>query len=438
MGQQIMGFRTLRELKTLLALALGIGVPVLGYSQPGAAYEEAPIHYSETATANRADMLALAIKAIPDRQLPLDGRKALDRLLKEFSVPVSSQVLVFSKTSLQIDRIAPHNPRALYFSDDTYIGYVPGGILELTLHDPQLGLLFYEVRPKEQIIRRNRDCLSCHAGSRTDHWPGILIRSVFPRPDGHPITSTSSYLTTHSSPLSERWGGWYVTGHHGAGRHLGNLVVSSDQEPHKANREPGANITDLSPYFDTDRYPLNQSDIVALMVLEHQCEMHNRLSRGMLRARKWMLYQAELDRSLGRPVSEKPTGTARTVIRGEAERIVDYLLFREEAALPEGGIHGNTDFQDAFRANRKSTKSGKSLKDFDLQSRLFTHRCSYMIYSAAFDSIPESLRNEVYRQLAIVLNSQERTKRFAYLTQSERHQIRQILIETKPEIQAYL
>jgi hypothetical protein len=375
---------------------------------------------------------------MPDKQLPQNGRKALDRLLDEFSVPVESQVLVFTKTNLQRDRIHPSNPRALYFSEDAYIGYVPGGILELTLHDPDLGIVFYEVRPRTQTISRSRDCLSCHGGSRTDHWPGVFIRSVYPHPDGNPITSTGSFLTTHESPISERWGGWYVTGKHGKARHLGNLTISDPTTINHLDLDAGANVSTLSRYFDTSKYPLDSSDIVSLMVLEHQCEMHNRLSRGMLRTRKWMKYQQELDKSLGRKVASIPTGTALTVVRGESERIVDYLLYRGEAALPDEGIGGSKAFQKAFRGNRKEDSQERSLKDFDLQRRLFKYRCSYMIYSKAFDSLPEHLEKAVFKQLVSVLRSEGRRDRFKDLSKEERATILEILTETKPEIRPFL
>jgi len=266
----------------------------------------------------------------------------------------------------------------------------------------------------------------------------VFIRSVYPHPDGNPITSTGSYLTTHESPISERWGGWYVTGKHGKARHLGNLTISDPKTINHLDFDAGANVSTLSRYFDTSKYPLDTSDIVSLMVLEHQCEMHNRLSLGMLRTRKWMKYQQELDRSLGRKVASVPTGTALTVVRGETERIVDYLLYRGEAALPDEGIAGSKEFQKAFRGNRKEDSQGRSLKDFDLQRRLFKYRCSYMIYSKAFDSLPDHLEKAVFKQLVSVLRSEARRDRFKDLSKEERATILEILTETKPEIRPFL
>ena len=428
---------TTRPARKVFTWMLAGLLPLISQAQIGSAYEDAPISYSQTQTSNRADLLALAIRAIPERRLPQEGMKALDRMLEEFDVSVASQVMVFTKTSLQRGRIAPHNPRALYYSDDTYIGYVPGGILELTLHDPELGLVFYEVHPKTQTIQRSQDCLNCHAGSRTDHWPGVFIRSVYPQPDGNPHTSTSSFLINHESPIEERWGGWYVTGKHGDARHLGNLLVSDATQIGKLDLDAGANLDSLERFFNTDKYPRPTSDIVSLMVLEHQCDMHNRLSRGMLRTRKWMAYQKELDKTLGRPEATKPTGTARTVVRGETNRIVDCLLFHNEAQLPSTGIDGDPQFQTAFRVNRTEDSQGRSLKDFDLSKRLFTYRCSYMIYSSAFESLPAELKESVFKRLVTILSASNTKDRYAYIPTTERRAILEILKETKPEILAF-
>lgn len=408
-------------------------------------YEEPPIFYSKTETSNHADWLALAIRAFPERQLPTKDRDALMHLLKAFALPVETQVLVFSKTSLQRAIIHPKNPRAIYYSEDAYLGFVPNGIFELALHDAQLGLVFYEIRPKTQSIQRSQDCLNCHAGSRTDHWPGVFIRSVYPQSDGNPILSKGSFLTTHQSPISERWGGWYVSGQHGSARHLGNLIFDNFKNPNSQNDHPdfemdsnkAANGDSLESFFDLTKYPISTSDIVSLMVLEHQCEMHNRLSRGMLRTRKWMAYQSEMDKSLGKSPSEKPIGTARSVVRGEAARIVDCLLFYREARLPAEGISGNRAFQSAFRHNRREDSLGRSLKDFDLRDRLFTYRCSYMIYSKAFDTLPKVLKNTIFTKLVSILKSPAEG-RYAYLPQSERKAILKILIQTKPEIHRFL
>lgn len=368
-----------------------------------------------------------------------DDRETLRRCLEAAGIAAESQVLVFSKTSLQRQRISPQTPRAIYFSDDSYIGWVPGGLFEVTVSDPHLGLAFYAVDPREDgplAFKRDNDCLSCHAGPLTRQWPAVMVRSVYPDASGEPISRAGSFLTGHDSPLTERWGGWYVTGRHGAARHLGNVTATARGNDADLDREAGANVTDLARFFPTKPYLRKDSDIVALLVLEHQAGMMNRFVEGGLRVRKWLDYQQNLQRELNQPVSEAPTGTALRVIESEAARIVEHLLFCEEASLPEGGVQGAGDFERAFRGNRRADAQGRSLKDFELRTRLFAWRCSYMIYSRAFDALPVALRSAVARRLGEALTSAEPPARFRHLPAAERLAIREILAATKPELTA--
>lgn len=422
-----------------ICLALGLGaLPVAPQSQPE--YESPPIRYSATAASNQVT----ALQARIDRgELNLRGagdRETLARCLEAFGIPVDSQVLVFSKTSLQRQRISPQTPRAIYFSDDTYLGWVPGGLFEVTVSDPELGLVFYSVDPRPSgaplAFTRDNDCLSCHAGPLTRGWPALMVRSVYPDALGEPVSRAGSFLTGHDSPLSERWGGWYVTGHHGGPPHLGNAIARDSGQDVTLERRADGTLASLARLFPVERYLTGESDVVALMVLEHQVGMHNRLVEGALRVRKWLHYQQSLQKEMGQPLSEEPTGTALRVIQNEAQRIVEHLLFVGEAALPEGGVQGSDRFQAAFRQNRRPDPAGRSLKDFDLQTRLFTHRCSYLIYSDAFDWLPPALRAEVYRRLDAVLVAATPAKPFQHLPVEERHAIREILLATKPDFAA--
>ncbi len=401
-------------------------------------YELPPIRYSATEASNRVTALQRRLQSGQWQPHAGSTKECLRDLLEALDVPVASQVLVFSKTSLQRSLIEPRRPRALYFNDDVYIGWVPGGLMEVTCTDPQLGLAFYrfdalrsETRPE---LARDTECLSCHGGSLTRDWPGVLVRSVFADARGEPIVSAGTYLTGHESPFEERWGGWYVTGNHGSARHLGNVVSRLSGSEAVLDREAGANLTELSAFFEPGVYLRGDSDLVALMVFEHQVNMHSRLVHGALRVRKWMDYQRNLQRELKQPVTDAPEGTALRVVQSETERIVEYLLFCEEAPLPAGGIHGAGDFEEAFRARRRPDERNRSLRDFDLRTRLFTWRCSYMIEAEAFDSLPEVLRHAVYRRLRGILSDGEPPPRYRHLEASERAGLREILTTTKPEL----
>jgi len=264
----------------------------------------------------------------------------------------------------------------------------------------------------------------------------LIIRSVHPDAAGEPISRAGSFLTGQESPLAERWGGWYVTGRHGAARHLGNSIAREDGEAVTIDRERGANVTNLAPFTVTTPFPRADSDLVALMILEHQVGMHNRLAAGALRVRKWIHYQEALSTEMGETGSPTPTGTARRVVELEAEHILEHLLFVGEAALPEGGVQGGPDFPRAFGRNRHTDSRGRSLKDLDLRTRLFTHRCSYLIDSPAFDHLPSPLKAEILRRLGTILTAGTPPTPFTHLDTTERRAIYEILTATRPDFTA--
>ncbi len=106
---------------------------------------------------------------------------------------------------------------------------------------------------------------------------GLIVRSVFPDRRGFPVFSAGSFVTDHTSPLSERWGGWYVTGKLGGQRHMGNGVVNDRNDRHvQLDVAPGSESrTDLDGLVGTSPYLTGHSDVVALMVLEHQTQTQN-------------------------------------------------------------------------------------------------------------------------------------------------------------------
>jgi hypothetical protein len=152
----------------------------------------------------------------------------LPSLLDALKVPRSSQMLVFSKTSFQRERISPATPRALFFSDDLYIGFIPGSpMLEVAVADPKLGGVFYTLSQDTALkpkFVRNDQCLECHASAKTMGVPGHLVRSFITDENGVVDLQSGISLVNHRTPLAERWGGWYVTGEHGNQVHRGNLI----------------------------------------------------------------------------------------------------------------------------------------------------------------------------------------------------------------------
>src|SRR6185436_3336105 len=240
----------------------------------------------------------------------------LPSLLSQLNIPQSSQVLVFSKTSFQRERIAPATPRALYFNDDTYVGYCQdGNVIEIAASDPNLGSVFYTLDQHERktpiLTRQTDNCLQCHASAMTHQVPGLLVRSVVPDKTGLPIFRAGTFVTTHESPLKERWGGWYVTGKHGDQKHLGNQLWEDEDSGPKPLARGGApmNVESLKDRVDTSAYLTPHSDIVALMVLEHQAEMHNRITRANFQTRIALRDERIMNEALGRPEGTRSEST---------------------------------------------------------------------------------------------------------------------------------
>lgn len=399
-------------------------------------YEREPICYSETTPHDAATKL--------ERQM-LAGTLRLDRthpwalvreLLRHFGIPEESQVMVFSKTSKQNDLISPQRPRVIYFGDDAYVGYSLGGSLEVATIDPKLGPVFYLLDPRQPDekplhFQRDQSCLSCHGGPFTPEIPGLLVRSVFPSAEGHPILSQGSTVVDTTTPFPDRWGGWYVTGRHGKLRHRGNVTtIETDENTCKLPTEKGANITDLTSFFDTTPYPRKKSDIIALMVLEHQCYVQNALTKANHAAMRAMHMQISLQKELGDRITREPVGTARRIIDHSAEDVLEALFFKDEAALPEGGIEGDEDFQKAFTASAPKASDGRSLKDFQLLTRIFKHRCSYMVYSITFRNLMPALKETILLRMKQILEGNEPDDSFSYLGSSERIHLAAILRDT--------
>lgn len=401
-------------------------------------YENAPIRYSETEpkdAAQRLERLMASGKVQIDRT---DAWTVLEGLMKELGVLPESQTMVFSKTSKQNDLIGPRTPRVVYFGDNAYVGYSVGGSIEVATIDPNLGPIFYWLDPHEQPskplhFQRDQSCLSCHGGPFTPEVPGVLVRSVFPGPEGHPIMSQGSSVVDSTTPFSERWGGWYVTGRHGDMLHRGNVTaIENKDQSVDIDFKVGANISNLGKLFDISPYKRKTSDIVALMVLEHQTSLQNILTKAHHTSLRAMHMQTSLQRELGEKITPEPVGTARRIIDHCADDVLEALLFKDEAALPDGGIEGDPAFQTAFVKKAPQSSDGRSLKDFQLLNRLFKHRCSYMIYSLTFQHLTAPLKDTVLARLWNVLEGKDPSGSYAYLGESERGHIRRILAETLP------
>lgn len=358
----------------------------------------------------------------------------LKSVLAQLKLPESSQSLVFSKTSFQRAFINPHRPRALYFNDDVYVGFVPKApLLEIASVDPKLGTIFYTLDQQKtarpHFVRQTDDCLQCHQSGVTKDVPGLLMRSVYPDMEGQPILSAGTYSTTDQTPLSHRWGGWYVTGDCGRQVHMGNTICDDEDHPEQTDFSAGSNLINLRKHVKTAPYPRDTSDIVALMVFQHQQHLHNLITHAGYDVRLAIRDSEALDRALGEPPGQRSESTQHR-IQSDCEPVVKAMLFSGEARLIDP-VTGSSGFTQEFAARGPKDSKGRSLREFDLKHRLFKYPCSYLIYSEQFDALPPDARDYIYRRLWEVLTSRDTGRAFAHLTASDRAAILQILRETK-------
>jgi len=366
------------------------------------------------------DPVARLEKRVEAGQIKLDyapnGWGYLPSVLKELGIHTDSQVLVFSRTSIQLQRITPRTPRALYFNDEVSVGYVQGGeVLELTSLDPKLGIILYtmdaEKTAKPEFSRRD-DCLKCHQGPVTLGVPGLMVSSVHPKSDDPGAGHGSAFATDDRTPLKERWGGWYVSGTTGMQMHLGNNPLLADPlQPGGLAGPSSQNLTDLAPLFPVARYLAPTSDLVALMTLEHQARMTNLLTR------------------IGWDARIHPTDRD---VNAEIEDLLHYMLFTDEEPL-KAPVAGVSSFTKTFAERGPRDKQGRSLRDFDLRTRLFRYPLSYMIYSAAFDNLPDSSHQRIYQRLQEILSGKDQSKPYASLSVENRKAILEILRDTKSD-----
>jgi hypothetical protein len=408
-----------------LAIALAAGDDAANF--PYIPFDHAAIQYLEQPVNDPISRLEQKINA---GDVTIDYQPKwgyLPGLLKQLGITPDSQVLVFSKTSFQAPRISPAHPRALYFGDNVAVGFVQNGpVMELISLDPKQGAVFYTLDvnkgDKPSFHRQEMACLQCHINPGTLNIPGLVVSSVHPSADGTPYLRAGSFVTDHRSPLDERWGGWYVTGTHGSAIHHGNAVVRDSQQPTEFDLGGGQNLTSLESKFDTSQYLAHTSDIVALMTLEHQTRMVNLMTRIGWETRM-AAQEGKLDQFAPR-------------LKFIVEEFVTYMTFADEAPLREP-IRGVSTFTETFPQRGPRDKQGRSLRDFNLKTRLFRYPLSYMIYSESFDNIPDLARQQIYRKLFDVLTGKDTTGLFAKINPTDRTAALEVLRETKSNLPAY-
>ena len=385
---------------------------------PGVNYASAPL--SDRVTRLMADIESGDVSLVYDAE----GRGYLDSLLQALDIDPSSQALVFSKTALKTRFVTAATPRAIYFNDDTYIAFIQNSrSLEISTMDPNLGPVFmvFSQDPEGPVVEREMNrCLRCHDSySMTGGGvPRFLLSSVLANEKGEIVTHEVSIITDTSTPLNRRWGGFYVSGSHGSQEIMGNFVIDDLAKLRNLDLSVNGNKTDLSEFLDTSPYISSGSDIVALLVLEHQVEVQNKLSRLNFESRTRLHEQGDISDS---ELDEFVTP------------LVESLFMLHEVPLTDA-VAGSSGFTEYFQSLGPRDGEGRSLRELDLKKRTFKYPLSYLIYSDAIAALPERVKKFLYQKIRLVLAGEAGEEVFSALSESDRAAITAILGETKAEI----
>jgi hypothetical protein len=389
--------------------------------------DHAAIQYSSRPTNDAIAELNKKIQAGQVR-LVFDGQRGyLRSVLAALDVPIESQMLVYSPTSFQAEHVTETKPRALYFNDAVAVGWVNGGdVLEMASLDPEQGEIFWTLNqePHEQPqFVRNNQCLECHLSSSTSGVPGLVVMSMLPLSDNQ-NEYAQGWPVDDRTPIEDRWGGWYVTGAQVPLRHLGNVPVY--HAPRSYVRATVAPVLATArEKIESEVYLTPYSDVVALLVSNHQARMTDLLTRLGWEARLSAYNAASVPRAAAVPR-----------LRDAAKEVVDYMLFADEATLPSG-VKGTSGFAESFSRKGPRDSQGRSLRDLDLEHRLLRYPCSFMIYSPIFDALPAIAKEIVYAEMWDILSGKENDQRLARLSLADRTAIIDILRDTKKGLPEY-
>jgi len=381
------------------------------------------------ATRPTSDVVAQLNKKIEDgtTRLAFESTSGyLLSLLEALGISIDSQILVFSKTSLQRGHITPKNPRAIYFNDTVAVTFIRSApLIEVAVQDPVQGMIFYDLpqdRSDVAPLMRNPDCVACHLTRASMGMPGTLNRSVAVRDDGVSLPYLGNYVTTHSSLFAQRWGGSYITGLSQA-RHMGNQQIKADGNAAMTDQTAPA-LHSIGGLIDLAGYPSDKSDAAARLVFDHQMHMMDLITRVGWDTRV-ALFQEQPNSAL-----------MQNLLKTDARELVDYLLFIDEAPFT-GTYTASNAFAKTFAAQGPRDRRGRSLRDLDLKTRLMRFPCSYMIYSAAFDRLPPPAKEAIYARMWEILSGAEQGAQYGRLRAVDRRAIIDILRDTKPDLPAY-
>ncbi len=388
-------------------------------------YEISAIKYSESQPNNPVSQLGEVLKKEDQEYLKsADPLKRLQWVLEKLKVPEETQTLVFSKTSAQTRLISPTRPRALYYNDDVYVGYVPYGFLEFVVADPKLGMVFYTMEPDKKgdfRFKRDASCLLCHGGGRSGGAPGLVMRSMQTDRYGEVVSGTQDYNVDSRTPYNHRWGGWYVTGAVPKG-HLGNRVLDEELKPQLA----AENIYDQMKAVPVDGhlYPNQLSEGGALLAFEHQIRVHNVMSYIILKFRQRVILKKTI---LNRDLTE---AEALDLAKQYMPDLLGALFKVGDLKLEGEDIEVAPEFKAAFEALSPADSKGRSLRKFRSYERLLQYPLSYLVYSESFNKMPAPLRSAALAGIHDELTNKTQTTE---ISRGMKKRLHEILLGTHEE-----
>jgi len=365
-------------------------------------------------------------------------RGYLDSVLKNLGIDPSSQMLVYSKSSLQVERVNATTPRAIYFNDDTYVAWVQAvGLLEFVTMDSELGPVFYTMTNQQDSTsgfgREILRCLDCHDkfALQGGGVPMFRATSNYVDVNGLTLKPIAASEVTDRTPLALRWGGWYVSGHEGGQVNLGNIQVHTAREMENLDLRRRGNLESVAALLDTRPYVTDKSDIVALLVFEHQSTVYNLITRINFKARSRIAREFNATPAVGASRGRLNPKT-EAWLQQLTEPLVQAMLLTNAAPLT-GTIASTSGFDAWFQAQGPRDKAGRSLRELDLRTRLFKYPLSYLVYSSAFDGLPDYVRSYVYGRFVDILSRRHVQGTVSKFSAADRQAVLEILAATKPE-----
>ena len=189
-------------------------------------------------------------------------------------------------------------------------------------------------------------------------------------------------------------------------------------------------VTTLTGRVDTSSSFSDQSGVVAHIVRRHQVQMHNLITLTSDKTR--MALFDEVKKGL---TWDEAAAQAKKQFAEPAKDLLRYLLFTHEPELSDS-IQDTSGFQKVFEQLGPFDHTGRTLRDLDLQTRIFRYPCSYLIYSDEWDAVPEPAKGYLYHRLHEVLTGEDQSPEFSRLTSETRQAILEILLDTEPDLPA--